>query len=328
MSAVPNYIGTSYNQIFPDFYENTTKPKMLFVEFAAGYLGRCHKSKNYKSNYNHVLRHVQLFCIEKGITELYTNSIDLEFMEDFVFYLKNSCTLMKNTIKGMIEKITALLNKAALYGYPINNTFREEKVEEEETNSVYLSEDEILKIYFYDYLTRKQKEVRDYFILGCLTGLRYSDYTRLNKSHFINNNQIIKIKTKKTGTVVFIPVDKYIIEIMNKYEWELPKARCAQYFNKAIKNICKKVGFDEDILWERTVGNQVVSMTKKKWEMISSHTGRRSFATNMYKKEFSTLEIMMITGHRSENAFFKYIRYSREQNAISMLNHPHFRRNG
>lgn len=248
----------------------------------------------------------------------------MEFAENFVQYLRKDAGLMQNTVKAHLERMNAMLHKSMLYGYPVNNTYKEVSVQEEEVTSVFLSMTEVTRIYYYQGLTRFQEEVKDHFILGCLTGLRYSDYSRLNASNFNRDSNTIRIKTKKTGTVVTVPMHKFVREILRKYDYVLPKPRSIQYFNECIKTICKKVGFTEIILWERTVGSEVVSKALQKWEMISSHTARRSFATNMFLQNVPTYRIMLITGHKSESAFFKYIRVTREENASTLSGHLFF----
>ena len=104
----------------------------------------------------------------------------------------------------------------------------------------------------------------------------------------------------------------------------MPKAPCIQHFDRYIKLICKKVGFDEDVLWERTIGNDVVRKTCKRYELVGSHTARRSFATNAFLSGIPPYRIMLITGHRSEKSFFKYIRITREENALTLSNHKFF----
>jgi integrase len=231
---------------------------------------------------------------------------------------------MTNTVKGQIEKLSAMLHKAVLYGYPINNTFSEIKIKEEEPSAIFFDQIEIARLYYFKGLTRFQEQIRDLFIVGCCTGLRYSDYSRLEASHFINHLSQIQIKTIKTGTVVKLPVHRFVKEIWDKYNGSMPKSHCIQYFDRYIKLVCKEVGFDEDVLWERTVGTQVVRKVVKKYELIGSHTARRSFATNTFLAGIQPYRIMLITGHKSEKSFFKYIRITREENAITLLNHKFF----
>ncbi len=232
---------------------------------------------------------------------------------------------MQNTVKGHLERMNSMLQKALLFGYPVDNSYKEVTIEEEEVTSVFLSMTELVRIYYFKGLTRFQEEVRDHFIIGCMTGLRYSDYSRLNQTNFDLINNLIHIKTKKTGVVISVPIHRFIHEILQKYDYKLPKSKCGQYFNRAIKEICKKVGINDKILWERTVGTEVIREEREKWEMISSHTARRSFATNMFLQNIPTYRIMLITGHKSEASFFKYIRVTREENAATLAGHHFFR---
>jgi len=304
--------------------ENIPKPRKPFIDFVSDYLERCHRSERYKNMYRNTIAHVRDFCALNGIEEPYTNDIDMEFCEHFVHYLQVEKQHMQNTVKGNLERLHAMLHKAVLYGYPVNNTYEEVMIPEEEVGAVYLSMTEITRIYYYEGMTRFQQDVRDHFILGCLTGLRYSDYSRLNESNFRTDIGQITVKTKKTGAVVSVPMHRFVREILKKYSYNLPKPRCVQYFNRAVKTICRKVGLNEPVLWERTVGGKVVSRTVEKWEMVSSHTARRSFATNMFLQNIPTYRIMLITGHRSESSFFKYIRVTREENAFALAGHQFF----
>jgi integrase len=304
--------------------ENLAKAPILLSEFLSMYLARSHRSERYKKMYQNTMNHVLRFCEINKLDSPLTNEVGIEFCEDFVFYLKSDCRHMQNTVKGHIERLHAILQKAALHGYPVNNTFREVTIQEEEIGAVYLSMTEITRIYYFENLTRSQKEIRDLFVIGCLTGLRYSDYSHLTQNNFIENNSQIRIKTRKTGAVVQLPSHKFVREILEKYAYRIPKPRGIQYFNLAIKQICKMVGLVDTIPYERTIGTEIVRKTFEKWEMISSHTARRSFATNMFLMGVPPYRIMLITGHRSEKSFFKYVRITREENALVLSNHQFF----
>lgn len=297
-----------------------------FMEFVQDYLNKSHRSDRYKLMYTNTINHIREFCRLNGvnINDVYTYSIGMEFCENFVYYLKAEKNLMQNTVKGHLERLQAMLQKAMLYGYCVDNTYKEVTVIEEEVGAVFLSMTEIIRIYYFDRLTRFQEEVRDHFIMGCMTGLRYSDYSRLNESNFDRDTNMIRIKTQKTGVVVSVPMHRFVREILRKYGYNLPKPRCIQYFNRCVKEICKKVGIDDPILWERTVGTEVVRKKIPKWELVSSHTARRSFATNMFLQNIPTYRIMLITGHKSESSFFKYIRVTREENAATLAGHLFF----
>lgn len=181
---------------------------------------------------------------------------------------------------------------------------------------------EILKIYRYTNLTSREIEIKDYFIIGCLTALRFSDYSRLKPQNFIRNK--IVIKTQKTNTPVQIPIHPLVREIIQKYGKQLPPPPSIQHFNRELKKIGKKIGFTKKILYERQIGLTRVSKLVPKYQFISSHTARRSAATNMYIAGIMPFRIMLITGHKTEKSFFRYIRITREENVKVLARHKFF----
>ena len=168
---IMNTIFNSYNgnNIIPLYQELPVRiksNKKLFCEFIYDYTSKKYVTKPSRVGYNAIAKHIEKYCDKYDIDHPYTDSIDAEWVEEFVYYLKSDCNLMLTTIVGMLEKLRALLNKATLYGHSIDNSFREIKLKSEETNAVYLPDDEILKIYFYKELNKKEEVVRDYFIIA------------------------------------------------------------------------------------------------------------------------------------------------------------------
>lgn len=310
------------NYINDNHIDSPIRDKLL-VDFIMEMVNKKNKSISYKSQYKVLMKHVNEFS-EKYDCMIYTNSVTEDFIEDFIGYLRDK-NMRNNTVKGLIEKIKAMTKKAGNYGYAVNRTFDEISVPEEDTCSIALSMNEITRIYYYTGLTKKQEKIRDLFIVGCLTGMRYSDYSTLTSDN-IQNDIIIK-KTKKTGVTVHVPMHSYIKELLEKYNGELPKDISIQHFNRSIKTICKKIGLTDKVVFTRTVGHNVVTDTYEMWQVISSHTARRSAATNMYNSgRMKTLQIMLITGHTTEKNFFRYIKIGREENAKNISTDLFFRK--
>lgn len=230
---------------------------------------------------------------------------------------------------GYIQKIQTLVRRASQYNYAVDTTYDEIDLQCEPTNAVFLSMNEITRIYYYKFLNqdkRKAKErIRDLFILGCLTALRYSDYSTLTKDNF-QGDYLVK-RTKKTNVDVRVPLHDYVKEILAKYNENIPGGLCIQYINKYLKVIMKEIGLNDPVTYSFTKGGKLVTVTREKWELISSHTARRSAATNMYLTgRMKTLEIMKLTGHRSEQNFFRYIRLTSDDTARSISGDVFFRK--
>jgi len=286
-----------YGVVFSDFIENTIIRK------------RKRMGDSYMSNYHTLIYHLNNFC-KKNDCVIYTNSVNETFLDDFISYLQEE-NLKQGYIKGILSLAKAMIKKAGNYGYAVDVTWDDVDIESEPSFSIFLSMNEITRIYYYDNLTKKEKRIRDLFILGCLTGMRYSDYSTLATNNF-REGYIHKL-TQKTKKQVIIPLHDYVREIINRYDGQIEFGLCTQHFNRYIKKICKKVGLRDIISYSYMRGGKIVSETKEKWEMISSHTARRSFATNMYlTQRMTAFQIMSITGHTTEKSFFRYIRIQQE----------------
>lgn len=194
----------------------------------------------------------------------------------------------------------------------------------EEVDSIYLNLDELQKIYALDLSkTPKYEKVRDLFLIGCDTGLRISDLKRLNKSNL--KKDTIEIKTQKTKDAVIIPYTKRVRKIIAKYDGNIPPAISDQRYNEYLKELGELAGIDELTNKTMTKAGKPITTTVPKYELIVSHTARRSFATNAYKSHVPTLSIMKITGHKTESSFMKYIKVTKEENAELLIKHPFFK---
>ena len=292
---------------------------ILFHVFAAEYLSVCKKSAAYKESLQNAVNHLQRFSESSG-TPIFTN-LNEQVIEDFVYYLQSQ-NLMVSTVKNNVNRIKYLLKKARRFGHEVDSTIEDFNVPDEEGNAVFLTMREVYKIHRYTNLTPRETEIKDYFIIGCLTALRFSDYSRLKPKNFVRNK--IVIKTKKTNTPVQVPIHPVVREIIQKYNKELPPPPSVQHFNRQIKKICRKIGFKKKMLFERQIGRQRVSKLIPKYQFISSHTARRTAATNMYLAGIMPYRIMLVTGHKTEKSFFRYIRITREENVKILAKHKFF----
>lgn len=297
----------------------------LFIDFIKETIDRKRRriSEGHANNIKTVIYHIDRFC-DKYDAVIYTNSVTSDFLDDFINYLEEE-GLRKSYIKAIVDMVKGMAKRAGYYGYAVDPTYDEVKVTDEKANTVFLSMNEITRIYYFVGLTKFQKRIRDLFIVGCLTGLRYSDYSTLTPENF-SGDFIVKM-TKKTKKKVIIPVHDYVREIYAKYDGEISQGLTIQHFNRYIKMICKKVGINDKVIVNYTQGGKMVTKTKEKWEMISSHTARRSAATNMYLTgRLKTYEIMSVTGHSTESAFFRYIRITGEDTAQRVQGDAFFRK--
>ncbi len=136
------------------------------------------------------------------------------------------------------------------------------------------------------------------------------------------DGEFIEIKTQKTGREVVIPIHPMVRSIMAKYENiadnSLPQAISNQKMNEYLKELGEQAKLNEVIQKGRTTGGVPITHNHKKHELITTHTARRSFATNLYNMGVPSLTIMGITGHKTEVNFFKYIKITPKEHAIKL----------
>lgn len=163
------------------------------------------------------------------------------------------------------------------------------------------------------------------FLIGAFTALRVSDFNRLDevniKTGFIS---IAPAKGTAKNEPVIIPIHPVIKEILAN-GFNIATQVSDQKLNKHIKEVAQLVGITEPVTIARTEGTKVVERTQPKYKLISTHTARRSGATNMYLAGIPSISIMKITGHRTESSFLKYIKISQEENARLLAKHPFFK---
>ena len=293
--------------------------KMTFHNFTALFLKNANTSlkpntiKSYKTSIRDFMAYEEYRKIKLNF-----NSFDLNFYDDFQDYHFNYKKNGKNTFGNRIKHLKSLLNNAYERGLITNLTFRKFKKPSIKTENVYLTFDEFKKLENVRLDNDKLELARDLFLIGCETGSRFSDFSQLQKSNIENNT--ISIMTQKTNETLTIPLSKVVQRILKKYNYELPNISINARFNKNIKHVCKQAGIDDVVSLKKDSNGSIVSVKRKKYEWVSSHTARRSFATNYYMdSDAHTYDLMCITGHKTEKQFLNYIQKNKKEPMKSLV---------
>lgn len=251
--------------------------------------------------------------------------VDLSFYDKFVAFLVDDLAINLNSRSKYISTVSAFMNEAFERGYHENQSFKKFKAPRKPAHNIYLGEQEISKIYELNLgTTQGLDKVRDLFVIGCYTGLRFSDYTKLETGAINAEQGILTIHTRKTEEVVSIPLHYRVKEILAKYSNTLPESISNQKTNSALKKIGELAGLvDKESVVSFEGGKRIITPTER-YKLIKTHTARRSFATNAYLAKVPVLAIMKITGHKTEREFMKYIKVSSQENAISLTEHAFF----
>lgn len=219
--------------------------------------------------------------------------------------------------------------------------FSKKKIQEtDKAKEIYLTKTELQALYEMPLEGLKDK-VRDVFLVGCYTCQRFSDYARLEKENFTKTakgTKVVRIVQEKTGNDVVIPIlNDNLLHIAEKYGYDIPKVNDV-ILNRYIKQILKELSSTVPSLArkERTLltmkerekekqglvsfeRDNKENVIKPRYELVSSHTARRSGITNLYLSgNFDTYQMMSISGHRDEKTFYEYIKLSSDEVADSI----------
>jgi len=246
--------------------------------------------------------------------QLTFDHITYDWCENYIEWMAKR-GLNDNTRGTQIKHLKAVMNEAFEKGLHHNEAFRKFRKESSEVDNVALSPDEVRALEELDLVGTKSM-ARDLFLIGCYTALRYSDYCRL--SVFDGEDGFIKMTQQKTKGRVVIPCSPKLRKILLR--WNGSPKLSQQKLNGHIKQICKEAGITQRINIYKGGKMQIV----EKWELVTSHTARRTAATNMYRAGIPAISIMKITGHSTEANFLKYIKLSKEENAMLLSSNAFF----
>lgn len=268
-----------------------------------------------RQNWNHYVVFEE-FCRGK---EIAFEDVDYEFYLRFKAYLDNNKGYKPNTTATHLRDLKAVMTEARNRGMHNSTAYLAIKKKFENVDTTYMTIEEINKLYKFK-LTGVKAMARDLFVLGCHTAMRYSDYASLTLAHISKGN--ITYRTQKTDETVIIPAHPRVIEILNKWGGSAPKVSNTS-LNKMIKEICQEMKIFNGLMPVRE-GREVKYM--ERWSIISTHTARRSGATNMYLSGIPVQSIMKITGHTTEESFMKYLRITKEENANLLAKNKFFKK--
>ncbi|HRG57490.1 MAG TPA: tyrosine-type recombinase/integrase [Bacteroidia bacterium] len=250
------------------------------------------------------------FAKIKGKAILNFESINSAWGDSFCKFLLLEKNHNINNADKHIKNIKALMTYSLKQELHNNAKFEFISRSKEETKEIYLTEDQIKEMYQLE-VSEEYQKAKDIFVFSCLTAQRISDIKNLKKHNW--KGDYIEIETKKTGEKLEIPLRKTAKEILKKYNGHLPVI-VEQTYNKQLKFIAELMPsmHTEEIVYSSKGGVKTES-TAYKYELVKSHTARRSFATNEYLAGTDPLFIRACTGHKTEKDFFNYIKVDQRQ---------------
>jgi integrase len=243
--------------------------------------------------------------------------IDFGFYSEYRNWLLEEGELANSSVNKQFDYLKGFLRYASkhkLFNSAILDDF--DRLKEYETHTIYITKEELKIIWEFEFSNERLERVRDLFVFACSTGLRESDFS-IVKPENIKNDELF-ITTVKTSDPLIIPLNSYSRAVLKKYDNVLPKYS-QQKFNDYIKEVVQEIGLDtpeQVITYKKGVR---IETTVPKYELVTSHTGRRTFITQCIMRGIPIPVIRSMTGHKDLKSFQKYIKITNTDKRKEMM---------
>ena len=249
---------------------------------------------------------------DKTHTPLAFNKINQEFYNKLIEYCFDVFGFKNNTTGKLIKDLKAFLNWATEQGYNNHFDYKKKafKMLREEPEIIFLTYEELMKLYKHKFVEDHLDRVRDVFCFGCFTGMRFSDISVLTRENIHKDKIVFRIT--KTDQVNSLPLNSYTRAILKKYsadEKPLPVIS-EQKTNENLKTMADKVKLIRNIkITHFKGGERIVTVTPLK-DLITFHVSKKTFMTNFLSRGGSLETAMAITGnkdYRTARRYFKVV---------------------
>lgn len=256
--------------------------------------------------------------------------VNESFKKEFLNFYKTK-NYAQNTIQRELTFVKTVCRHARFLGLETSPQLDSLQLDKEKVDKLYLNFDELQSIENISQteLSASLQNARDWLIISCYTGQRVSDFMKFNKNQIRveNGKSLIEFTQKKTGKIMTVPLHKKVLEILAKRDGSFPYSISDQKYNEFIKTVCEKAKITQLVRG----GKQTETAPKskifrkevkiyKKHELVTSHIGRRSFATNFYGIIPTSL-LISATGHSTEVMFLNYIGKTDTQKAKQLADY-------
>lgn len=336
LNKIESYILNSFNSINPDeikkewlqtqidYYYNPPKKNESLPNDLIKYIDYYTEIKKNEVTYSTIKK---CNVIKQLITRYQSHHknplLIADINSNFKTNFENYCLAngyAPNTIARALRFIKTICKHAKSKGLEISYELDDIKIKYSKVDSTYLTFDDLNKIEKIkkSKLTESLENAKDWLIISCYTGQRVSDFLRFTNEmiRIENGKHLIEFTQKKTGKIMTVPLHPKVLEILNKRNGMFPYAISDQKYNDYIKLVCQTAKLNElvkgsklkETAPESGIFRNETGMYSK-WELVTSHIGRRSFCSNFYGK-IPTSHLINISGHNTEINFLTYIHKS------------------
>lgn len=272
-------------------------------------------TKSRKTTYNKL----KLFEQETS-TLLSFDKIDLSFFDALNEFILIDQEHEYNDFAATIKRLKAFMNWSFERGYHLNLAFKKFSAPEKEPTIIKLTWNELETLLYFKFDKPDYQKSRDFFCAGCLTGLRFGDLHRLTKDNITADKKHLELTLEKTKIEVSIAIVPALQTIIDRYAGQyrlLPKYE-NQSINRNLKLICEAAGINTPTEIKKHDKNGTTLSFFPKYDVITTHTGRKTFINLAHKNGMDLEYIKKVTGIQQEKTLKRYLDIDKESSDSKM----------
>lgn len=271
--------------------------------------GKLTKTPNTIKGQTTVKNYLEAFSIETNSTIAFDKMDDV-FFDSLMSYSYQTRKIKQNYFAKIIKVLKSFLSWAVEKNYTQNRDFEKFKATEHDIDIIFLTFEELMHLYNFQFDSDRLSQARDFYCMGCFTGLRFSDLEKLHLANITDEHIILSIQKTKTQNHA-IKLNKYAKAILEKYKgtiYEPLPIISSQKFNEYIKECCELAEITQPFTIHWFVGNKKKSLTQPKYKFITSHTARKTFITNSLLLGMEPKAIKKIANIKKDAVLDKYMK--------------------
>lgn len=253
------------------------------------------------------------------------DGLDLDWYREFLTWCAQK-ELSVNTTGSTIKVLKVVLREAESEGYPVNPAYKSSKFKKvkEPSSRIALTTADIEKLVTVE-LNGLMAELRDIFVFACFTALRFRDWEKIPEMLQRDVGMVELSRQYKTSKPALIPVRNSVMPLAQRFaegfKYHDPFPRNVQTVDERLKVVARKAGLMEMVRQEITRGGVRVTTHVPKWQLVGTHTARRTFATLTYLSGFNGRDLAHIMGLSSENELRTYMKIGPVDEATRLRRH-------
>ena len=311
-------------ETFLEHYESEGKRTISEIEFFECFeeyltLGTLSKAYNTIKAQTTAKGYLESFQNETGF-KISFNNIDDHFFEELMKYSFFNKKIKNNYFSKIVAILKSFLNWSTEKGYNKNREYEKFKSKSHDVDIIYLTFDELLRLHNHDFGNSRLNHAKDFYCLGCFTGLRFSDLSQLKSANITENHISLSIQKTQTQNHI-IKLNNFSKEILDKYKgtiYEPLPNISIQKFNDYIKECCEIVEINQPVTITSYVGTKKLQNTFPKYQLITSHTARKTFITNSLLLGMEPKAIKQIANIKKDEVLNKYMKITEEYTDMQM----------